>query len=106
LCLAHPNAPCAFRRSPDFDNSHSAQARICVLEEYILFHEHHIAMLELFLNSQIPRQEQTSEAVNAAFARLSQVELIVDSLAREQILRETCKRSDMTSEAVNAALHL
>jgi hypothetical protein len=47
----------AFRREPDFNDSHSAQARICVLEEHILLHEHQIAMLELFLNSQISQQE-------------------------------------------------
>jgi hypothetical protein len=58
-----------------------------------------VLWLELFLNLQISKQGQTSEAVNAAFARLSQVELIVDSLTREQDqLGCICERNEKLVE--------
>jgi vacuolar-type H+-ATPase subunit I/STV1 len=89
-----------FRSSPAFKDAHSAEARICALEERSLQHEQQIAALERIVNSETSKQEQTAgalerikstsavqaevqnqttEAVSAAQAKLDELKRIVDS---------------------------
>jgi uncharacterized coiled-coil protein SlyX len=70
----------AFCCSPDFKDVRAADARIRVLEDHLSQVEKQIAALEF----QIPKQEQTAEALNAALARVSHVESAVNSQATKQ----------------------
>jgi uncharacterized coiled-coil protein SlyX len=63
-----------FLSSSDFNDAHSAEGRICALEEHVLLQDRQIERLELIVNSHLPKQDQTAQALTAALARLSQVE--------------------------------
>jgi hypothetical protein len=74
----------AFCASPDFKDAQAADTRIRVLEERIDKVENRIATLKSILDLQVPKQEQSAEALSAALARVSQA-LKTTSAAAEQL---------------------
>jgi hypothetical protein len=106
----------AFGSSPDFNDAHSAEGRICALEERTLRQELQIPALERIVTSETSKQErlagalegirstiavqaetqgQTTEAVSADRAKLEELRRIVNSQVAKQ---------DQTAQALTAAL--
>jgi hypothetical protein len=83
----------AFRGSPSFKEAEAAQARIRDIEK-------RIAALEQTVNLQMRKLKQTTQALNSALGRLSQLELIVNSQIPQALDAHSGVRALMTCRGV------